>query len=94
MHVNPTTQKSIRKAEPRRKLKVLVALTARGKSPESFELEAWLPEATATETTWDLIAALHPLLRKHGFLGAEVVIPKRAEGRINPPFPSTPITPP
>lgn len=78
--MNPTRQKSIRKADPRRKLKVLVALTARGKSPESFELEAALPEATAKETTRDLISALHPLLRQIGLLGG----PLTAEETVTP----------
>jgi hypothetical protein len=68
--MNPTCQKSIRQAEPRRKLKVLVALTRRGKSPESFELTGYLPESTAKTTTWDLIGALQQVLRMHGLMGA------------------------
>jgi hypothetical protein len=69
LNPNPAPTLNPNSKEPRRKLRVLVALTRRGKSPESFELTAHLPESTAKTTTWDLIGALQQVLRMHGLMG-------------------------
>jgi len=52
-----------------RKLRVLVSCTRRGVSPESFELEGYVPEGEALSKYRSIQAALYAELKRLGFMG-------------------------